>query len=881
MDLEPGSTIAGYEIGELLGRGGQSRVFRALDLSLRRTVALKVLPEGAARDEIARKRLLLEARAASALSHPGIATIYQVGEAGGTPFISMEYVEGESLFTRLLDGPLPLAEAVSLMLQIVDAVAYAHRKGVLHRDLKPGNVVVTPEGRVKLLDFGLAKLVSDALRQQVRVSGELTGAGLVVGTASYLSPEQAQDRELDARSDLFSLGVVFYELLSGRPPFERSTPAATMLAILAEAPPPFPEERAVPEEVARLVFRLLEKSPDRRPASAPELLDEIRGVARRLGIPLSSGAFVSAGSPARTVAGGSPAPQEEATHRLGAARPRGEAAPARGGRRVVAIAAAAAALLAVIVGVWHLVRRPGPPARRDAVAIVPLKPAGEADHRNLASLVSGQIIESLSRAPGLRVVLVPEGVTLEAATLERLAGNGVRWVLDGTVFLATDGVTVTLTMREEPGGRVVWAKTARGRNDQALSLGAQMASEAGGATGIAVDAARLDFPDEEVFDAFVKGNQALQSYDPRRIGEAVAHFTRCVERAPSFFPPYPLLVRSLLQYRNMGVDYDPAFLDRAHEVVRRGLAIDASSPELTLSLGWYRLYTYDFAGAHRAVDDLGRVPGGETAGCKLALWDQFFRGDTRSVDDTLPRCRASHPFDPSLELNAVVLTTMLGRAGEVPGGPGTPERFRGSTMLAQLAHSWRQMAEGRASEAAAELSESFRERGEPIVGMHAAQVALVAGDSRRAAEGFGPWLWKNPYSLEAHWLVGLAHDLSGDGAQARQAAARALRWASDLERRYPNPTTRLFRLYFAARAGDPGARAAEAAAVDPSGEATLTAYLREITLARLGERRSLDSIPTPYSPTFWLNRFAPMEVDLVRAAAAGERAGRPVDGPRP
>lgn len=867
MEISPGATFAGYEIVELLGRGGQCRVFSAVDLALRRTVALKVLPEGSAGDELARKRLLLEARAASALSHPGIATIYQVGEEDGTPFISMEYVEGESLFTRLERGAPPLAEAVGLMVQVADAVSYAHKKGVLHRDLKPANVVVTPEGRVKLLDFGLAKLVSESLRQQVRVSGELTGDGLVVGTASYLSPEQARDRELDARSDLFSLGIVFYELLSGRQPFERSTPAATMLAILTEEPPPFPPERAVPQELSRIVLRLLDKDPGRRPGSAAELLAELQGAARSLGLPISSGTLLSTTVPARPPSTGVAVPEGQSTRRLEAALPPGLDARRRGLRWLAALAAAAT-LLAVTAGAWLLARRSRPPARADGVAVVPLSPAGGGDDRNLARLVSGQLAETLSRAPGMRVVLVPEGVTLAAPTIERLVEGGVRWVLDGTVFPSGDDVTVTLTMREEPGGRVVWAKSARGRGAESLSLGARLASEAGGAVGIAIAAARLDFPDEAVLDDFVNGTRALAAYDPQLLGEAVASFSRCVERAPDFLPPYPLLVRALLQYRNLGVDYDPSYLDRAHEVARKGLALDASNPELTLSLGWYRLYTYDFAGAHRAVESLSRLPGGEAAGCKLALWDQFFRGESRSVTETLPRCRASHPFDQSLDLNVVVLDAMLGRKAEALD-PALPEGDpRGGGMLAVLTRSWRLLAQERAGEAAAELAERFAARGEPLVGMHAGQVALVAGDPRRAALGLGPWLRKNPYSLEGHWLACLAHERAGETARAREAAAEAVRWAAELERRYQNPTTRLFHLYFLARGGGEGAGAAAVAAVDPSGEAALTAYLREVTLARLGARASLDGIPTPYSPTFWLNRLSPLEVELLRGAAA-------------
>ncbi|MFH1177655.1 MAG: serine/threonine-protein kinase, partial [Acidobacteriota bacterium] len=214
MELASGAKVGGYEILEPLGRGGQSQVYKALDLALKRVVALKLLSERFVGDEIARRRLLLEARTLSTFSHPGIATVFQIGEIDGTPYIAMEYVEGQTLQSRLREGMLTAAEALRLLVEITEAVGYAHGKGVLHRDLKPGNVVVTPEGHAKLLDFGLAKLTSESLRERMSVADEVTSAGSMVGTVSYVSPEQARGEELDAPSDLWALGVILYEMLS-------------------------------------------------------------------------------------------------------------------------------------------------------------------------------------------------------------------------------------------------------------------------------------------------------------------------------------------------------------------------------------------------------------------------------------------------------------------------------------------------------------------------------------------------------------------------------------------------------------------------------------------------------------------------------------------
>jgi predicted Ser/Thr protein kinase/TolB-like protein len=873
VDLERGAVLAGYEIGELLGRGGQSRVYSALDLGLCRTVAIKVLGEGIGGEEVARKRLLLEARTASALSHPGIATIYQVGEAAGVPFIAMEYVEGPTLLSLEAERRLPLAEALGLMRQMLEAVGHAHRKGVLHRDLKPGNVMVTPEGRVKLLDFGLAKVASEALRRQFRFSGALTESGTVVGTAPYVSPEQARDEELDPRSDLFSLGIVFHELLAGRHPFEQRTPFATIASILSDAPPPIPADRGVPPGIEAVVLRMLEKEPSRRPPSASEVLRELDEAALRAGLPVSSGAL--AADPTLTRSGDPAGIPAASTRELDVRAGERASGPAR--RRRLTIAAAAAAfvvLAAASIATWAWRRGAAVERPPDVVAVDPLEASGEPDVRNLAGLVTAQLAATLGRAPGLRVVLLPRSSSVSAEALERVR-VGVRWTLQGTVYLSGEDVAVTLTMTEAPAGRVAWTATAKGRFDQILSLASRMASEAGGAAGSAVAAGRLDFPDRETFEDFVRADRALSAYDPAQLDTAVTLFSRCVERAPSFAPSYPRLGFSLLQYRNLGVDYDPVLLERAHAVIRKGLEIDPGNPQLVLALGWFRLYTYDFARAHEAVAQLAALPSGADLGCKLALWDEFYRGEPKAVTETLPRCRDRNPFDRSLDLNVVVLNAMLDRREEALAVSREFEATEPYAVLPVLARGWLSLAAGRAADAAKDVGESFRRRRDPIVGLLAAQAALVAGDPRASTEGFRAWLGKNPYSLEAHWLRCLAHELSGNEGEARAAAADALRWAGAIDGRHGNPTTRLFRLYFTVRAGAGAVDPEDVSAVDPSGQALLTAYLKRITLARLGRTEVLDGIPTPTSPTFWLNRFAPLEVERVRSAANPLRAPTP------
>jgi eukaryotic-like serine/threonine-protein kinase len=292
MALSAGATLGPYEIVAPLGAGGMGEVYRARDSRLGRDVAVKVLPGAAASDPGRLRRLELEARAAGALNHPNVLVVYDVGMADGCPYVVSELLEGESLFERIRGGPLPLARAVDFAVQIARGLAAAHEKGVVHRDLKPENVFVTHDGHIKILDFGLAKLDRAeplAERATAPVFGgsreRSTTAGTLLGTVGYISPEQVRGQAADARSDLFSFGVILYEMLTGVPPFQRDSAVESLHAILREEPPWLAERNPnIPPALDRVVVRCLEKSPDARFQSARDLafhLEAISGSAER------------------------------------------------------------------------------------------------------------------------------------------------------------------------------------------------------------------------------------------------------------------------------------------------------------------------------------------------------------------------------------------------------------------------------------------------------------------------------------------------------------------------------------------------------------------------------------------------------------------------
>ena len=224
MALTPGSKLAHYEIVEPIGKGGMGEVYRAKDTKLGREVAIKALPEEFTQHPQKLARFEREARLLAALNHPGIATLYEVEESEGKPFLVMELVEGETLAERIARGPVPVDEALTLSQQIAEALEAAHEKGVIHRDLKPANIKVDPEGHVKVLDFGLAKAFADEvpegeLSASPTLSRDATRAGVILGTAAYMSPEQAKGKAVDKRTDIFSFGIVLYEMLAGKKAF--------------------------------------------------------------------------------------------------------------------------------------------------------------------------------------------------------------------------------------------------------------------------------------------------------------------------------------------------------------------------------------------------------------------------------------------------------------------------------------------------------------------------------------------------------------------------------------------------------------------------------------------------------------------------------------
>ncbi len=415
MSLNPGQTLSHYRLVEQIGEGGMGVVHLAHDTRLERDVALKVLPAGLLSDENVRRRFRREARALSKLNHPNIATVHDFDTQDGVDFLVMEYIRGVTLNDKLSDGALPEETVVQLGTQLAEGLAAAHDEGVMHRDVKPGNLRVTPDGRLKILDFGLAKLLQPADPSQTDTT--MTQTQGIVGTPMYMSPEQLRGEEVDARTDIFASGIVLYEMATGQRPFKAKSMMALVADIQHKSPtPPRQVNPSVSPRLEEVILKCLEKQPESRYPSARDLLADLE----QLRAPVSL---------------------TQAWRHL---------APTR---RWLLVGGAALAGLLVLgllnVGGWRAKLLGGGSDRITSIAVLPLVNLGDADQELLTDGMTDGLINNLGKIATIRPIALPS-VMLYKGTDKRLSeiarDLNVATLVVGTVTLVGDQVRIRVSL---------------------------------------------------------------------------------------------------------------------------------------------------------------------------------------------------------------------------------------------------------------------------------------------------------------------------------------------------------------------------------------------------------------------------------------------------
>jgi len=626
MAISSGTILGRYEIRSQLGAGGMGEVYLAQDTKLERTVALKILPAEVAADRNRMNRFVQEAKAASALNHPNIITIFEIEQVDSVSFIATEFIDGETLRERLRSEPMKLGEVLDVAIQSGSALSAAHAASIVHRDIKPENIMLRRDGIVKVLDFGLAKLSEP---RPARIAGGFkidteaptrvavhTEPGAVMGTAFYMSPEQARGLEVDVGTDIFSLGVVIYEMVGGRLPFVGSNQNEIVASILSdkEAPPLARYAQEVPAELERIVAKALRKSRDERYQTVKDLLLDLKTLKQELEFQ----AKLERSAPSRAVGSAaalSGAQSSAAINRSFASTVEVRPAPVTSSAEYLVtgikqhkLAAAVAVVLLVIAGVGlaFYLRAGNPEVAIESIAVLPfVNQNNDPSTEYLSDGLTESIINSLTQVSNLKVIARSSVFRYKGKQTDPITvANelGVRAVLTGRIMQRGDSLTVSAELIDARDNKQLWGERYERKVSDLLSVQRDIAQEISGNLRLKLSGveqsrvARQHTEDAEAYQLYLQGRYEWNKQTEDGLKKAIEYFEQAASKDPNYALAHVGLADSYWALGDASLSVLEA-IPKAKDEVTKALQLDDSLAEAHTSLALIKVIEFDWAGA--------------------------------------------------------------------------------------------------------------------------------------------------------------------------------------------------------------------------------------------------------------------------------------------